>query len=119
MTDLDTGTLDRFHQRLLVGKVAIDGLLERSSADSRPVDLGLPIGRLSRIDAIQMQGVAQLDRRRLESRRERVTVALAAVDEGAHGSCRACRQPIDLARLEAQPEVPFCLPCQESFEQDG
>ncbi len=107
---------ERFRQRLLAEQEAIAGLLDRTSTDSRPVDLGLPIGRLSRMDAMQMQGMAQLNRRQLEVRRERVKVALAALDDGSYGSCRACKGAIDLARLEAQPEVPFCLACQESFE---
>ena len=116
MADLASDQLDRFRKRLLAERDEIAGLLDRTSTDSRPVDLGLPIGRLSRMDAMQMQGMAQLNRRQLEIRREQVKVALAALDDGSYGSCRACKGDIDLARLEAHPEVPFCLPCQESFE---
>jgi DnaK suppressor protein len=95
---------------------AVMSLLDLTSSDVRPVDVGLPIGRLSRVDAMQMQGMAQLNRRQLEFRRERIKVALAAPDDGSYGSCRACRGILDLARLEAHPDVPFCLACLESFE---
>ena len=116
MANLTRAQLDVFRQRLLAERDAVASLLERTSSEVRPVDLGLPIGRLSRMDAMQMQGMAQLNRRQLEIRRQRITVALAALDEASYGSCRACKAAIGLARLEAQPEVPFCLACQESFE---
>lgn len=116
MSSLSDTQLQRFRARLLAERDEIDALLDRTSADSRPVDLGLPIGRLSRMDAMQMQGMAQLNRRQLEIRRERIKVALAALDDGSYGACRACKSAVDLARLEAHPEVPFCLSCQESFE---
>jgi hypothetical protein len=41
---------------------------------------------------------------------------LAALDAGRYGTCRYCKGRIDHSRLEALPEAPFCLPCQESFE---
>jgi DnaK suppressor protein len=116
MTNLTRAQLDVFRQRLLAERDAVANLLEQTSSDVRPVDLGLPIGRLSRMDAMQMQGMAQLNRRQLEVRQQRITVALAALDEANYGSCRNCKAAISVARLEAQPEVPFCLACQESFE---
>ena len=111
--------LEEFWGRIPAEREAIAELLARTSSDVRPVDLGLPVGRLSRMDAMQMQGMAQLNRRQLEIRREGTKVALATLDDGTCGTCRACKGPIDLARLEAQPEVPFCQPCQEAFEQEG
>ncbi len=58
--------LDAFRKRLLTMEVEINTLLGRTTADSKPVDLDLPIGRLSRADAIQMQNMAELNRRQLE-----------------------------------------------------
>ena len=111
--------LEEYSQRLEEELEALESLLAGTTADSRPVDLGLPIGRLSRMDAMQMQGMAQMNRRQLEIRRERVKVALRALREGTFGLCRSCKQPVEAARLEAQPEVPFCIACQESFESEG
>ncbi len=115
MTD---GQLATCRRRLEQERRAIDELLDSTRGDVRPVDLGLSIGRLSRMDAMQMQGMAQLNRRQLEIRRERVKVAIAALDEGTYGTCRSCRGAIDVARLDAHPEVPFCLACQEAFESE-
>jgi len=69
MTELTEEQVVEFRRRILAEREAIDALLDRTSSDVRPVDLGLPIGRLSRMDAMQMQGMAQLNRRQLEIRR--------------------------------------------------
>ena len=119
MERLSEERLEEYRQRLEEELEAVESLLEGTTADARPVDLGLPIGRLSRMDAMQMQGMAQMNRRQLEIRRERIKVALGALREGTYGLCRSCKRPIDAARLEAQPEVPFCLDCQEAFESEG
>ena len=96
----------------------MDALLKQTEDASRPVDLDLPIGRLTRIDAIQLQAMAQVNRRQLEIRRCQVDVALAAFEAGTYGVCRYCKQPINFERLEALPESPFCIECQESFETE-
>jgi DnaK suppressor protein len=106
-----------FKNRLLTTKSEIDVLLGRTTAESKPVDLDLPIGRLSRADAIQMQNMAELNRRQLEVRLEQVEEALAAVEDGSYGSCRGCGGTINPARLDARPETPFCIDCQEAHEQ--
>ena len=109
---------ERFRERLLAMQAQIDGLLAQTAADSRPVDLELPIGRLTRIDAVQIQAMAQMNRRQLDIQRQQVEVALASFAAGTYGACRACRGPIALG-LEVLPESPFCIECQERFEQEG
>lgn len=116
MSDLTNQQQEAFRERLSAAKAAIQALLTQTEADSRPVDLDLPTGRLTRIDAIQMQGMAQMNRHQLDIRRQQVDVALAALDAGDYGLCRSCKNPIGLERLEVLPESPFCLACQEMFE---
>ena len=96
----------------------VNTLLGRTAADSKPVDLDLPIGRLSRADAIQMQNMAALNKRQLEIKLKQIEGALSAVDKGSFGLCRSCNGKIHPERLEAQPETPFCIECQEDFEQE-
>ena len=43
----------------------------------------------------------------LESRLEAVVRALERIDQNAFGSCRACRQPIPLERLQANPAAEY------------
>jgi len=117
MTIPDTKKIEGFRQRLLTMEAEIHTLLARTAQDSKPVDLNLPIGRLSRADAIQMQNMAALNKRQLEIKLKRVEGALSAVENGSFGSCRSCKGEIHPARLDAQPETPFCIDCQEMFEQ--
>jgi len=91
-------------------------LLARESDTTDTVDLDQPIGRLSRMDAIQQQKMAQEQRRRVELRRSQIRQALGWMNEGDYGSCRRCEEPIGYRRLKARPESPFCLACRSAFE---
>lgn len=117
MSALNDEQLEQFRRRLTDAKADIKILLEQTQDDSKPVDLNLPIGRLSRIDAIQMQGMAQMNRHQLEIRLKQVEASLSTFDRGTYGICRHCGEPIHIERLEVLPESPFCVDCQESFEQ--
>ena len=117
MTIVREKQLEGFRQRLLTMEVEINTLLGRTSEDSKPVDLDLPIGRLSRADAIQMQNMAALNKRQLDIKLKQVEGALSAIKTGSYGSCRNCKGEIHPARLDARPETPFCIDCQEIFEQ--
>jgi len=109
-------------QQELVGalealSLSLTALLASTSDDSKPVDLDQPIGRLSRMDAMQQQEMAQAARRGDELRLKQVRAALAAVEAGEYGDCRACEEPIGYGRLSARPETPFCVRCQSSNER--
>jgi DnaK suppressor protein len=117
MTKNGTKQVEAFRERLQTMKNEINALLGRTTEDSKPVDLDLPIGRLSRADAIQMQNMAELNKRQLEIKLKQVEGALTSIDEGSYGSCRSCNGKIHPDRLEARPETPFCIDCQEAFEQ--
>lgn len=93
------------------------GALASSREAVQVVSLDQPIGRLSRIDAIQQQKMAEASRRQQELRLGQVRVALAALDEDEYGFCRACEEPIGYRRLSARPETPFCLRCQGGRER--
>lgn len=89
----------------------VQGLLA-STADARPVDLGLSIGRLSRVDALQQQQMARARRQRVEVRLHQVRAALSRIQSGNYGACVQCAEPIGYARLQARPESPVCRDCQ-------
>lgn len=119
MSVLDEEQLHRFRERLLAAKETAEALLSQSAKESRPVEAsGSSIGRLTRIDAIQMQGMTQMSEGQLRIRLQQIEVALGAMEEGTYGACRYCKGPIGLPRLEAMPEAPFCMDCQESFERE-
>ena len=72
------------------------------------------IGRLSRLEALNDQGVRNL---RIERTRRRVSAlesALARVDDEDFGLCDACGEPIPEARLLLVPESRVCIGCAEA-----
>ena len=94
----------------------IEAQLEASREDARPVDVDQPIGRLTRMDAMQQQNMTKASRRGLEARLRQVAGALATFKDGRYGECRSCEEPIGYARLRARPETGLCVRCQERLE---
>ena len=45
-----------------------------------------------------------------------IETALAAIDQGRYGLCRACGMQIGSARLEAEPAAERCIACQTAVE---
>ena len=95
----------------------LDASLGTRQDNAKPVDLDAPIGRLSRMDAMQQQQMAAANKRSTELRRQLVTAALLAMDDDDYGYCRRCEEPIGHGRLSARPEAPFCLGCQSQRER--
>ena len=92
-----------------------------ASADAaKPVELDQPaMGRVSRIDAIQQQQMLEANRGAQAARLQQVRAALHRFQEDEYGECASCGEEIAYARLEAQPEAPFCLACQGERERRG
>ena len=74
------------------------------------------VGRLSRMDAMQQQELVKANRRQHELRLKQVVAALQRIEDGGFGECRRCEEPIAASRIEARPEAPFCLDCQEEID---
>lgn len=74
-------------------------------------------GRLSRMDALQLQAMANAGRERAALELRRIDAALRRIEEGTYGECVVCAEPIAPARLQAQPAVTLCLACAEEREQ--
>jgi DnaK suppressor protein len=87
--------------------------LEQMSADSRSVvELDQQsIGRLSRMDAIQQQAMAQAAARNRKIELARTEAALGRIEAGAYGSCLSCGEDIAEKRLEADPAATLCITC--------
>ena len=94
----------------------LERLAASTKESSKPVDLDLPIGRLSRIDARQSQEMARAERRNTELRLQQVRAALKRHADEEYGDCRRCEEPVGYARLKARPESALCVECQEELE---
>ena len=69
------------------------------------------VGRLSRMDAIQVQAMAMAAQRRRRAELDRVIAALVRLDMDDFGSCAVCGQDIGKARLLHNPSVASCIEC--------
>lgn len=90
----------------------LDTLDEMSAEGRAPVELQQDsVGRLSRIDAMQQQAMAQAEGRRRSAERSRIRGALARLDEGEWGWCVTCGEEIAEGRLLGDPSVATCVGC--------
>jgi DnaK suppressor protein len=80
------------------------------------VSLNDPIGRLTRVDALQAQQMALELRRRRQARLTRLERALRLIAEGEYGTCSKCGEDIPKARLELYPDVRMCVECASKME---
>lgn len=75
------------------------------------------VGRLSRMDAMQMQAMAQEEDRRRKVELVRIEAALQRLEAGDYGYCIVCDETIRAKRLELDPSVPTCIQCARNAEQ--
>ena len=86
---------------------------DASNADSRDtVELQQDsVGRLSRMDAMQQQAMAQAAERRRAAERARIASALDRLNDGEWGYCLNCGEEIAEKRLRHDPSVANCVNC--------
>ncbi|MDJ0652914.1 MAG: TraR/DksA family transcriptional regulator [Xanthomonadales bacterium] len=71
------------------------------------------VGRLSRMDAMQQQAMAQAARGRRDAELRAITQALARIESGEYGWCLACDEEIAAGRLQVDPAATLCIQCAE------
>ncbi len=104
--------LASFRQKLLARRDELLAEDQLSSADRAPVTLDQDsVGRLSRIDAMQVQAMALAQARRRQNERSAIHAALRRIDENEFGYCLSCGDEIAPARLEYNPAVTRCIDC--------
>lgn len=69
------------------------------------------VGRLSRMDALMNQGLAQASDARTVQELALVEDALARIEAGTYGFCQTCTHPIPSDRLAVLPETRTCAGC--------
>ena len=79
--------------------------------DPQAVAVDVAIGRLSRLDSMQMEEVRKDATRRRNQRIHELQQALRRMDEGDYGICESCQDWISYARLEQKPESDLCENC--------
>jgi len=88
---------------------------EMSREDSKPVSLDQQaVGRLSRMDAMQVQAMAAAADERRKQRLSRIESALKRLKTDAFGDCLRCGEEIEPKRLAFDPTVTLCMTCQKN-----
>ena len=85
-------------------------MLENACENTSPVELDqTQQGRLSRMDAMQQQAMADETQRRRHVRLVQIDAALARLDDGEYGYCVTCGEEINADRLALDPAITLCL----------
>ena len=76
------------------------------------------VGRLSRMDAMQQQHMADSTLQHSKQRLQLVQKALNKIRNNEdYGCCELCDEAIAFTRLQVSPEARLCLKCQSQQEQ--
>ncbi|MEM1235690.1 MAG: TraR/DksA C4-type zinc finger protein [Pseudomonadota bacterium] len=70
------------------------------------------VGRLSRMDALQSQAMANAQSSRRGKRLRAIEAALQRLEAGEYGFCADCEEAIEDVRLSFDPTIRLCLDCQ-------
>ena len=75
------------------------------------------VGRLSRMDAMQAQAMAQETLRRRESKLRAIAEALQRIEDNEFGACLDCDEQINPQRLAIDPTALYCINCASRIEE--
>ena len=101
-----------YREALITELTGISSQDGSASEDRKTVTLDQQAqGRLSRMDAMQRQAMAQAVERRRLGRMVKIKAALQRMEDGEFGFCLDCGDEIATARLDQDPTVPNCIDC--------
>lgn len=119
MTGVNTDNdLQRLQAQLQQELAELDEIAEGAEAAAAPVTLDQTrMGRLSRMDAMQGQAMAQATNARRQTRATAVRAALLRLQCGEYGLCLKCGETIASGRLRVNPAAMLCIACAEQADQ--
>ena len=107
----------RVRNKLLELRAELLAVAQAGKASAEVVELDQSkVGRLSRMDAIQAQAMAQASEQRREQTLRRIDAALKRIDDDDYGYCLKCDESINPKRLEFDPTVTLCIECASKAE---
>ena len=91
---------------------------EQTEDDRRPVQFDQQaVGRLSRMDAMQVQAMAEAQQRQRAIRLQQIDAALQRIEDDEYGYCVTCGEAVDPRRLSIDPTATLCISCAKLNEQ--
>jgi len=99
-------------KKLQLARKELTGVIDSSEESRQPVELDQTTqGRLSRMDAIQVQAMALETDRRRHQELVRIEAALERAKTEDYGYCAVCDEEIPAKRLEFDPAASVCIDC--------
>lgn len=106
--------LEQFRAKLTAMQDEIRAISESAAQDLKPVALDqTSVGRVSRVDAIQLQQMSQEAARRRRQLLVKIEGALRRIESERFGLCFLCGIEIDRRRLNTDPTITRCRDCVE------
>lgn len=116
MSEVDTKNA---RENLLRLQTELTVLVADSKESAAVVELDQSkVGRLSRMDAMQGQAMAQASVQRQQAMLRDIAAALQRIDDGVYGLCLDCDEPVAVKRLEFDPTASRCVDCESKREQE-
>jgi DnaK suppressor protein len=98
--------------RLVAERTTLEQMSQEAAELRAPVDVDRQsVGRLSRMDSLQVQAMALATEERRRQRIAQIDAALKRLAAGTYGACVVCGEEIAPKRLELDPAVPTCVNC--------
>jgi DnaK suppressor protein len=109
--------MDSMKQKLVTMKNELERIADSGDDPAAVVQLDqTKVGRLSRMDALQAQAMAQASGERRAVQLREIDAALRRIEDGSYGECERCEKPINPRRLDADPTARLCIDCASSAE---
>lgn len=107
-----TVDLDNAKRRLAEKRREIEEHSQLSADARAPVELDqVAVGRLSRMDAMQQQAMAEAAERARKRDLVRIEMAERRIASGDYGTCEECGEEIPDGRLAIDPMATRCVNC--------
>ena len=104
--------LNLARDRLNALKIETEGLSKLSAHERQAVQLDQQsVGRLSRMDAMQQQAMAQAQERSRAALLIKIDQAFKLIEQDEYGYCMTCGEEIVAKRLEIDPTATHCVTC--------
>ncbi len=112
MDEIDSDDFGRISEILITRKSELERMIVAEKENSAPVELDQSrLGRLSRMDAMQVQAMSQETARRREVEVRKIDAALDRIKSVDYGYCLKCDEPVGKGRLALDPAAPLCIGC--------
>ena len=110
MPDLNATDEEAVRATLFCMRAEVRDMLKNAGENTALVKLDqTQQGRLSRMDAMQQQTMADETQRRRHVRLAQIDAALGRLDDGEYSYCVTCGEEINADRLALDPAIALCL----------